>query len=135
MKNNLFAPGAIEHHKKPFTTPAQCRELLAWLRIAILAVLVALAGGFGAGAMSAVWVWIAPHLGPIAASAGAMLPVAAFLWALHYATQDTPPPPSPDHCPAPQVAPLSHRGRFWARYTAAISAALALSVLAAVLMG
>jgi hypothetical protein len=30
-KQHPFAPGAIEHHRRPFGTPAQRRELWAWL--------------------------------------------------------------------------------------------------------
>jgi hypothetical protein len=130
-----FAPGVVDRHKKPFLTSAQQRELFWWLRITIAAMLVALVGGAGAGFMSASWAWIAPHLGPIAASAVAMLPVLAFLWALHHATKDTTPAPPPHPQPAPTADPLSSRGRFWLRYTAAISAALALAVLAAVIAG
>jgi ABC-type amino acid transport system permease subunit len=130
-----FAPGVVERHKKPFATPAQWRELFWWLRITIVAMLVALVGGAGAGFMSASWAWIAPRLGPVAASAVAMLPVLAFLWALHHATKDTPSEPPPQPQPAPPAEPLSQRGRFWLRYIAAISAALALAVLAAAMMG
>jgi ABC-type amino acid transport system permease subunit len=134
MKNQ-FAPGVVERHKKPFATPAQWRELFWWLRITIVAMLVALVGGAGAGFMSASWAWIAPHLGPMAATAVAMLPVLAFLWALHHATKDTQPEPPPHHQPPPPAEPLSQRGRFWLRYTTAIVATLGLAILAAVMAG
>jgi hypothetical protein len=124
---NPFAPGVVERHKKPFVTPAQWRELFWCLRTTIVAMLVALVGGAGAGFMSAFWAWIAPHHGPVAATAVAMLPVLAFLWALHSATKDT--------LPAPLAAPLSQRGRFWMRYIAAVVATLALAILAAVMAG
>jgi hypothetical protein len=45
MNRHLFAPGAIERHRRPFATPAQRRELRRWLKISTP--MVVLAGTFG----------------------------------------------------------------------------------------
>lgn len=41
--NKHFAPGAIERHRRPLGTPAQRRELVRWLQLALLS--MALTGG------------------------------------------------------------------------------------------
>jgi hypothetical protein len=45
MSRHMFAPGAIEHHKRVLGTPAQRREL----RLAVLCIVCTGALAFGAG--------------------------------------------------------------------------------------
>ena len=43
MNKHPYAPGAIERHRRQIGTPAQRRELLRWLQLALLA--MAITGG------------------------------------------------------------------------------------------
>jgi hypothetical protein len=44
--NHHFAPGTVEHHRRPFATPAQRRELRRWLKISTAMVVLAGTVGF-----------------------------------------------------------------------------------------
>jgi hypothetical protein len=50
MNRHLFAPGAIERHTRKIGTPAQRRELVRWLQLALVAMALvgctALSAGF-----------------------------------------------------------------------------------------
>lgn len=51
---HLFAPGAIERHTRPLLgTPAQRRELLRWLQLALIAMALTSATALVAGLVSA----------------------------------------------------------------------------------
>ena len=47
-----FAPGAIEHHRRPLGTPAQRRELVRWLKLSALVVSASGLVGFVAGVLA-----------------------------------------------------------------------------------
>jgi hypothetical protein len=49
MNRHMFAPGAIEHHKRVLGTPAQRRELVRWVRLAVLCIVCTGGLAFGAG--------------------------------------------------------------------------------------
>jgi len=47
-----FAPGAIEHHRRTFGSPAQRRELVRWLKLSALVVSASGLVGFVAGVLA-----------------------------------------------------------------------------------
>jgi hypothetical protein len=47
--NKPFAPGAIERHTRKIGTPAQRRELVRWLQLALVAMAVTGCTALGAG--------------------------------------------------------------------------------------
>jgi len=49
MNRRLFAPGAIERHTRRIGTPAQRRELVRWLQLAVVAMVLAGCTALGAG--------------------------------------------------------------------------------------
>jgi len=52
MNRHHFAPGAIEHYRRPLGTPAQRRELLRWLKLSALLLATTGALAFVAGLVS-----------------------------------------------------------------------------------
>ena len=53
MKRFFFAPGAVERHRRPIGTPAQRRELLRWLQMALIAMTATGGTALIAGVLSA----------------------------------------------------------------------------------
>lgn len=47
-----YAPGTIEHHRRPLGTPAQRRELVRWLKLSALVVSASGLVGFVAGVLA-----------------------------------------------------------------------------------
>lgn len=55
MNRHIFAPGAIERHRRPLGTPAQRRELVRWLKLSLLCFVCTGALAFLAGLVNG-WV-------------------------------------------------------------------------------